>query len=181
MFIRKLQEIYKKKKILSICLERNPDTYVVGFILSLSEKYMLFLNLDLIGREEAIILIPWEQILRYTVDGLYEKKMQILHLFHSKENNFKKNNWNDEELPDTFFKYVEQNNKYIGIYNGNEPIYGKILEYERQWILLQCYNLYGENDGKTVINVDELEVVEMNSPECRMLEILETVNNNSIV
>lgn len=107
--------------------------------------------------------------------------MRMLHLFHSQENSLEKNIWNDEELPEAFFKYVEQNNKYIGIYNGNEPIYGKILEYEGQWILLQCYNLYGECDGKTVIDVDELEVVEMNSQECRMLEILETVNNNSIV
>lgn len=176
-FLNNLYDVYRRNEIVSLYLARNTDVFVCGFIIAMTERELIFQDLEESGHEEAIMLIPISQIVRYEFAGLYEKKMKILYNFWYKNKKNEFLNWKENDLTDEFFSYVQQKKEYIGVFGFEKDLYGKIITYTPEIIQFQIYNLYGESDGISFLQRDEIDVVEMNSKNCTILKILESIEN----
>lgn len=172
-----LNELIKANKVVSIFSDYdNKEKCTVGFIKGFDDVYVLIICIDVNGEYDGIALRKLDCIYRIDFDGIYETKIYRLYELKNEENcEFLFNKSID--VFSQLIKYAVSYDKVMEISidedNEQELIVGTVNSYsEDKIVYIKKINSYGENDGITVIDKQDIVTLNCDSRDARDLQLL---------
>lgn len=152
-----LEEFKNNRNIVSLFTDSEDALgYCSGIILDYDEDYLLFNSIE-DGKDDGLMLFNTSDIFRINIDGKHEKKLDSL---FDKNNKKEYNLEYKESLLDTVLNYSKENNLVISVcldyslFDGY--IMGFVSSYDEDTLIIDSYDEFGEADGKTYINIDDI-------------------------
>ena len=152
-----LDEFKSNEKIVSLFTDSEDVLgYCSGIVLDYDEDYLIFNSIE-DGNDDGLMIFNTSDIFRIDTDGKHEKKLDSL---------FDKNNKKEykleygENLLDTVLDYSKKNNLVISVCLDyslfDDYVMGFVSSYDEETLIIDSYDEFGEADGKTYINIDDI-------------------------
>lgn len=166
-----LEKFKKSQKLVSLYSNiENKDAFNVGFIVDYDSEFILLNSISQYGKYDGILLIYIDDIFRIDTDSKYGNK--LLKLLNNEEitnYEFKKVGSCIEKI----FSYAKENDSIISISffdsDNKSDIIGKVKSYDNNEVEICCYDEYGEIDGISYININEINYISLDSLDEKMI------------
>jgi hypothetical protein len=175
LFSDLLRRAQKEKRMLGVRTTQSGDRFSVGYIINFSDEVLMLRVINRDGMQTGIQSYDIADIYQLDFDDRYIRNIEL------KEDNLDKV-YAGLKSP----VFMEQEYLSIPLLLGRakdvqqlvflttrigHDLYGYILEFTEQEILLECYTEYGEADGLTVIQVENIQSFIWSDEDTRMIEL----------
>ena len=138
-------------KLVSIYCSNADDGFVVGFILAVSDGYVLIKEVDSYGKFDGYTLIRIEDIYQIHYSGKYEKKLEKLYDLEDYSNILSPGLLNP--LVDSILHFAHDNHYIISVLSeGGDTISGFIDSFSAVSLTIDCIDEFGQKNGTTIID-----------------------------
>jgi hypothetical protein len=160
--IKTMEKSKKEDKIITVYSDIDDYTnYECGFFYLKSENEFVLKSVTETGLYDGYLVIELDDVYRVDYDGQYERKLEKLYNLnrsrHSKR--VKENIFSEQNLFIDVMEMAESNNLYISLIFDNdeeEIVSGIVEEFTDEYVKLKVINEYGEFDGYTTVDIDEI-------------------------
>lgn len=167
-----LLEIFKAKKTVAIYANCNyPDSFALGKIIGLCDKYILLEEFDNHGYYDGYSIINIQNIFRIETESKYIKKMDILNCGNTRQ-------YKQIELEnyttDSLIKYCLINNVIVDIRiaSSDMDVFGYIVDFKKEFLKIKQISEEGTFDGFSFVNINSIDYMSIKRIECRNIEHL---------
>lgn len=174
MFINKLSELKKEKKIASFYTdESNTSKFAVGFVIDYNDDYFIIEMISPQGLYDGIILKETSSIFRINTDGMYENKIMNLSKYYKTTSSdivFKEN-----DLIYELLSLAKIKNHIVSLEllnSGFNDIQGYVEIIDNYSCIIKQITDYGELDGVGIVKFSDITEISCNSGDEIVLEIL---------
>lgn len=162
--IRSVEYCFRNKIIASFYYDDcNTQRHLVGYIERFNDSEILIAHISSRGCYDGFILKHIEDIYRIDYGGEYEKKIEKLYKIrgqmHATINTF----GSDDEIFYSLMDFVEQNSFLVTLEFAESCITGLVNGYSDDIVYLTIINDYGEEDGISIVHIDEIQTVSVDS------------------
>lgn len=175
-----LNELRNNKILVSVYTDMNNDEYfAVGYIIALTEKDVLMLNIGLYGEFDGYSVIKIVDIYRIEKESKYINK--IRKLCNINFNEIFKIDITDDLLMDLLNAAIYRHSIVIfSINNNDNTIMGYVDKVKDNCIYVLQIDEYGEDDGYTIFSCDIIFKAVMEDTEGVKVDRLykKNINNN---
>lgn len=171
--LRSINHCYQNKKLATFyCEEGESQKLFCGYVEKYNNSEILIAHISPHGYYDGLILMHIEDIWRVDYDGDYEKK--IGRLYKLREQSHKHIHAIDmgEEILYTLLDFAKQNDYIISIEFSENRISGFVNDYTDDNIYLGVVNEFGAENGTSIINVDEILCIAVDSDYEQDLKLL---------
>lgn len=153
-----IKEFINKDKVYSVYRnDNNPYCHFTGYTQIVDDE-MLIYHISPYGEYDGFALIKTEDIIRLDCDSEYEECIEkLFQKANQKHHSFDVDN--DSALFFMLCNYAQENICIVTLENYGASISGFIEKYTDNEIWIDVVNEYGKRDGKTVIRIDEISAV----------------------
>lgn len=174
MEINTVKELINKDEIISVYHNNdNPYSHFTGYA-QIADDEILIYHITPYGEYDGYVLIKAEDIFRIDCEGEYEECIKRLFQKANKKHEF----FNVTDDTAMFFMlcdYAVKNDFAITLETCGASISGFIEKYTDSEIWVNVLNEYGKNDGKTVIQIDEVTALFVDTQYEMKLKTLQSI------
>lgn len=174
MIINKLNELKGNKKIASFYTNENDTSkFSVGYIVDFNNDYIAFALISPEGLNDGFALKETSSIIRINIEGKYENKILTLSKYHKTIHEnlvFKEDNFVLELL-----KFAKTKGYIVSLELLNSGFYdvqGYIEKIENNNCFIKQITEYGEVDGISMVELQDISKISCNSSDEKILQIL---------
>ena len=169
----------KEKHILTSFYSDRDDTdsFSVGYIQGISDKYVLTESISKYGNYDGFDLRLLNRIFSAEWGGLYEKKLEYLYGIKDKPKAAPKL---EKDLCAALLKYAKETEAIVIVElfdSGLEDIQGFVEDFSREKVYIKCIDDFGREDGRTVFATENITGLSCDSEKCRTVKLLYMHNN----
>ncbi|GKX68626.1 hypothetical protein [Inconstantimicrobium mannanitabidum] len=174
MMINKLDELMQNKKIASFYMdEEDMERFAVGYVVAANDEYFILAMISPSGLCDGFKLEQVSSIIRIRVDGKYENKILTLAKYHKTKHEeiiFKEDNFISEFL---IFAKTKSYIVSLELLNcGFYDVVGYVEKIENGSCVIREIDEYGEEDGVSTVELQDITQISCNSLEESKLKIL---------
>ena len=171
--INSIIHCYENEKIASIyCDLDDSEKHYTGYIKKVDETSFLIAHITPHGFYDGYILRGTEEVYRIDYESEYEKKIEKLYKFRNQSHNLSIPN--EVSLFYSVLKSAKQNSLIVSFIFENSHISGFVKNYDENLIYINCVNDNGFEDGFSVINIDDVLILEVDTEYEQDLNLLHT-------
>lgn len=172
--IRSVNYCFQNKIIATFyCEDGNKQNLFVGYIEKFNDDEILFAHISPHGFYDGFILKHIDDVRRIDYDGEYEKKIERLYKLrqqvHKAISTFDPN---DDEILYSLLDFAKQNDYIATLELADNNISGLVNGYSNDMIYLDVINDYGEENGISIVNVNEILSVAVDTDHEQDLRLL---------
>lgn len=178
---RNINRLIDDKCVVSVFTDRDDKSKCsVGFIMGHDDLGVLLQCIDLNGEDDGLAWRFKNDIYRIDIEGNYETRLKKL--FYLKKQKIRKDliDFSGTDLFNEILKYAMVNKKVIELlidnYNRENLIVGLVKSFDENTLTINNLNDNGEDDGLSIVNLDEVINVNIDSKDGRDIMLLK---NNS--
>lgn len=167
-----IELLKNENKIMSFYTNDDETTkFGCGIILSINDELVLFKSITPFGEDDGIVCLYLDDIYRLNYNDKYDKKIAQLYSYDDSYDVFK-----DADLSlEYILQYAKVNNYIVEIElfdSGLTDVTGYVDSVNDDNVIISSIDEYGEDDGKTLILIDNITCLSCNSMEARKLQRL---------
>ncbi len=161
--------------MLGVRTSRTGDRFSVGYIISFSDELLMLRVINRDGMQTGIQSYDMVDIYQLDFDDRYIRNIEL------KEDNLdkvyaglKSPSFMEQEylsIPLLLGRAKEAQQLVFLTTKIGHDLYGYIRQFTEQEILVECYTEYGEDDGLTVIQVENIQSFIWSDEDTRMIEL----------
>lgn len=178
-----LNNFVNKQEIISIYTdEEKTNKFIAGYLLAVDEQYFLLASITPQGLYDGYILKTLDSILCIHSNGKYEKKLSYLLSDKYKPHNTQY--WASIEsnnILEEFLEFIKENNFVCSIEicnSGYNDIIGFIDSFNDVTCSVNTITEYGEDDGKSMIQIRDITLIGCDSDEEQTIKYLNQKGKN---
>lgn len=171
--IRSVKYCYKNKKVATFyCDDNGTQKLLVGVVEQYNDSEILIAHISPHGYYDGLILRHIEDVRRIDYDGEYEKKIKKLYQLRKQQHKQMQSFNADDEILYSLLDFAKQNDCIVSLEFADNSISGFVNGYSNDVIYLEVINEYGVENGISIINVDEILYVVVDSDHEQDLKLL---------
>lgn len=172
--LKAINYCYQNKKIASFyCNQADSEIHLTGYVEKFNESEILIAHISANGYYDGFILIHTDDIYRIDYDGDYEKKIEKLyHLKKQSHQPIDTFTQGEDEILYSLLDYAKNNGHIISLYFEDSCLSGLVDSYDDNIIYLSVISDYGIKNGISIVNVDEVSMVCVDTDDEQDLKIL---------
>lgn len=174
--LKSLNYCYKNKKAVSLFCNRNDtEQHLTGFIGKVNDSEVLIYHITNCGYYDGYILKRIDDIFRIDYEGEYEKRIQMLYEYRNQAH--REIDTFDDDNDQIFFSLLDfaiENDYIVSLEFENNYVSGIVNGYSDDVLYLSIVDDMGKEDGISIINIDDVLTVDVDSDEEQILKILRT-------
>jgi len=174
IMLRSIKYCYDNKLIASFyCNQNDTNGHLTGYIEKYNESEILIAHISMHGYYDGFILKHIEDIYRIDYGGEYEQKIENLYVLKKQTSRHIDTFCEDDsEILYSLLDYAKENNVLVSLEFYDNFISGLINGYDDGIVYLSIINEYGVEKGVSIINVDEVDTVCVDTDDEQDLKIL---------
>ncbi len=177
--LKSIEYCFNHKKISSFyCNKENTNLHLTGYIARYNDSEILISHINSHGNYDGFILKHIEDIYRIDYDGEYENRIERLYKLKNQSHNIINTFNSDEEILYSLLDYAKENDYIASLEFQDNFISGLINGYDNSMVYLSIINEYGTADGTTIIDIDEVISVAIDTDDEQDLRILYKANKD---
>ncbi|MFA6808845.1 MAG: hypothetical protein WCR27_07615 [Eubacteriales bacterium] len=179
MFIEKLKELKKDRKIASFYTnENNTSKFIVGSVVDFNDDYFIISMISPQGLNDGLVLKETSSIIRINTDSMYENKILALANYHKIK--YCDIILNGNNLIFELLSLAKMKNYIITIEllnSGFNDVQGYVGSIENDSCNIKQITEYGDLDGIDLIKISDITEISCNSDDDRIIEILYSIKS----
>jgi hypothetical protein len=175
LFSDVIKRAQREKRMLGVRTNQAGDRFSVGYVINFSDELLLLRVINRDGMQTGIQSFGAHDIYQLDFDDRYIRNIEL------KEDNLdkvyaglKSPAFMEQEYLTTplLLSHAKEVGQLVYLTTRIGPgLYGYIREFTEQEALLECYTEYGEHDGLTAIQVDNIQNFIWSDEDTRMIEL----------
>lgn len=171
-----IEKCFKEYKIASFYFDKEDNCkHLTGFIHQYNESELLIAHITPRGEYDGYILNSIDNLYRIEFDGEYETKIERLYKLKNQKHSSILSDGHEIALSLLKFAYEQQH--LVSLELSNDTITG-LVEMCNDFIHLLMINDNGKENGKCVIDLNEIVTIECDTDYEQDLKILRTMQSN---
>lgn len=165
-----IEQCLKECKIASYYFDKEDNCkHLTGFVHYFNEQELLIAHITPRGEYDGFVLNRMDGLYRVDYDGLYEKKIQ--HLYELKNQTHPVVPCDEEGIVIPLLKFAFENEYLITFEMENDAITGSV-DWFGDYVKLQVIDENGIENGKCIIDIDEVVTISCDTDYEQDLKIL---------
>lgn len=173
MFLDKIQQLKKQKKLLSVYTDTsNTSKFAAGYVVGANEQHFTLALVTPVGKYDGLLLKRTDSIYMISTDGRYIDKLLKLISINKTEVNvlFDSGNLIQEVLD-----FAQKNRLIVSIElidSGYDDCIGFVDSMDEDMCKIQEINEFGEPDGVSIIKLSDVTKISCDDSDDRPLKLL---------
>jgi hypothetical protein len=156
--------------------ELDTTKFSAGYIQRIGENHLILNHFSTTGAYDGFLTKNIDDIIQITKNGKYEKKIEKL---YNLKNQPAKKHKIIPELSENIFtdliSFAEKENLLVALElkdSGRNDVLGLVSEINGTLIKIKVVDDYGEFDGESIIDVEDITFVECDSEDLRNVQLI---------
>ena len=174
MFKEYLLLASEKNQPISIYTDKdNTEKFAFGFVQGISDDCLLIASITKYGLYDGYVIKKLEDIYRLEVDDKYGKKLRKLYLLHKQKHS--KIDLASKNIVCDLLQHAYKNRLIVTLelHDSNyDDLQGFVMEIPSDLIVIKQLDSYGNNDGTSMISLEDITHIACDSENEMTLKLL---------
>lgn len=173
LLYEKLVQLSEDRRLVSLYMEGDTETFYAGYILGINEDNILFEHITPYGKYDGYILQRTSNVCRVGYDELYLKKIEKLNAFEPKKH--KSIKLDESNLAVSLLNVAMENNWVVSLEldkSDLDDVKGYVIRVDSDNTVVKQLTDEGQYDGETYFDTYDITSMECDTQKNQSIKIL---------